>query len=91
MKLIKEKKIYTGDGVIENGFCGLNEIFEVVEGDIFFICERAFSIHEQDILKLRDKLVGQSLFVECGFVILVVILGVADYGELVLVLKNILH
>ena len=33
MKLIKEKKIYTGDGVIENGYIRFDEKIEEV-GDI---------------------------------------------------------
>lgn len=65
----------------------LNAVAKIVEGNVLFLYRHAVLTHEQNILKLGYKLVGEPLFVECRFVIFVVSFGVADYAELVFILR----
>lgn len=72
------------------GVGDLNEGRQIVKGDLFLLCQGIVLAHDEDIGKFRDHFVGKSLFLQHGLEELVVILGVADDAQLVIVIENVI-
>ena len=73
------------------GVGDLNEGRQIVKGDLFLLCQGIVLAHDENIGKFRDHFVDKSLFLQHRLEIFIIILGITDDTQLIVMLKYILH